>query len=69
LQSCQRRRRPPEGARGHDAFTVRNIALEIEARHAAQFERQAHGDDAQTFADKPWIPTLEIERRRDADRF
>jgi hypothetical protein len=64
----QRCHRPPEGARGHNAFAVRNLTLEIEARLAAQFERQAHGDDAQTFADQPRIPALEIERRVDADR-
>ena len=39
-----------------------------EARHAVQFERQAQGHDAQTFADQPWIAALEIERRLDADR-
>jgi len=35
--------------------------------HAAQFERQAHGDDAEPLADQPRISALEIERRRDAE--
>jgi len=59
--------RPPEGARGHDAFGVRNIALETGTRHAVQFERRAHGDDAKAFADQPRISALEIERRLKAD--
>ena len=45
-----------------------DFSFETEARHAAQLERQAHGDDAETFADQPWIAALEIERRVDADR-
>ena len=64
----QSRHRPPEGARGHDAFAIRDLTLETEARYAAQFERQAHGDDAQAFPDQPRIAALEIERRPDADR-
>jgi hypothetical protein len=59
---CQCRHRPPEGARRHDAFAVGNFLLESEARHVAQFERQAHGDDTQTFADQPQISALEIEQ-------
>ena len=42
--------------------------LETEAPHTAQFERQARGDDAKTFADQPRISALQIERRVDADR-
>jgi len=30
--------------------------VKSEAWHAAQLERQAHGDDAQPFADQPGIP-------------
>ena len=54
--------------RAGGAELVTTVALEIEARHSAQFQRQAHRDDAQTFADQPGIAALEIERRGDADR-
>ena len=44
------------------------MALEIEARHAAQLHRHAQGDDAEPVAQEQRIGALEIERRHDAEQ-
>ena len=42
------------------------MALEIEARHAAELQHQALDHDAETLADEPRIGLLQRQRRRDA---
>ena len=59
---------PAKGARGHDAFAVGRVALEIEARHAAEFQHQALDHDAETLADEPRVGLLQCQRRRDAEQ-
>ena len=61
VQLIERSHRPAERARGHDALAVGRLALEIEARDAAQFEDQALDNDTETFSDKAQIGLLQCQ--------